>query len=171
MPSIEGNRVAIGVIRKPHGVKGGLKVTLFSIDLDRLRKMEQLFVNRNGLWDSLTLNSSQGYADYAMLGFEEIQDRTAAESYRNLRLYAEREEVPEPAEDEYYIDDLIGCDVVNTAGEILGSVSDVLTPGAHDVLVIRQDATEWMLPLVSEWVLSVDLDLRRIQVHQIEDVL
>jgi len=170
MQSTEVQRVAIGVIRKPHGVKGGLKVTLFSLDLDQLQELEQLFVNRDNTWVRLTQQSCQGYADYAIIRFNEIADRTEAETYQSLELFAEQELLPEPTDGEFYIKDLLTCQVVDQTGQLLGPVTDVLTPGAHEVLVIGAGATEVMVPLVSDWVIDIDLDQHLIQVHAPEEL-
>ncbi len=78
MHSVEVNRTAIGMVRKPHGIKGGLKVTLYTIDLDMLQSLEQLFVNMGNEWKQLTLRNCQGYDDFAILSFNEIPDRTDA---------------------------------------------------------------------------------------------
>jgi len=170
MYSAEVNRTAIGMVRKPHGIKGGLKVTLFSIDLDMLQDLGQLFVNTGNEWKQLTLKTSQGYDDYAILHFNEIQDRTAADQYRDREIYTVREELPELEEDEFYVDDLIGCEVVDEKGNVLGKVVEVLNPGAHDILRILQDENETLVPLVDEWVGEIDIDGRKIQVNSAEEV-
>ncbi len=170
MHSAEVNRTAIGVVRKPHGIKGGLKVTLYSIDLELLQELEQLFVNTGSEWKQLTLRNSQGYDDYAILSFNEIPDRTDAETYRGMEIYTLREDMPELDDDEFYIDDLIDCDVVDENHKNLGKVIEIISPGAHDVLLIQQGDQEMLIPLVDEWVVDIDLKDRRIQVNSAEVV-
>ena len=169
MYSVEVNRTAIGVVRKPHGIKGGLKVTLYSIDLDMLQNLEQLFVNTGGEWRQLTLRNSQGYDDFAILSFNEIPDRTEAESYRDKEIFTLRDDMPKLGGDEFYIDDLIDCEVVDENNKSLGKVTEIINPGAHDVLLIKQGDSETLVPLVDEWVVEIDLDGRRIQVNSVED--
>ena len=169
MHSTEVNRAAIGVVRKPHGIKGGLKVTLYSIDLDTLQNLEQLFVNMGSEWKQLTLRDCQGYDDFAILSFNEIPDRTEAESYRGREIYTLREDMPELSDDEFYIDDLIDCDVVDEHNKSLGKVIEIMNSGAHDVLRVKQGESETLVPLVDAWVVEIDLDGRRIQVNSIEE--
>lgn len=169
MQSAEVNRIAIGVVRKPHGVRGGLKVTLYSIDLETLQSLEQLFVNTGNIWKQLTLKSCQGYDDYAILGFHEIKDRTEAENYREMQIFSNRDELPEPDEDEFFIEDLIGCEVVDESNNPLGNVMEVMMPGAHEVLVVlNANGSETLIPLVKEWVTDVDLSAKRILVNSVE---
>ena len=170
MQSTEENRAAIGVVRKPHGVRGGLKVTLYSIDLNTLQNLEQLFVNTGNNWTQLSLKSCQGYNDYAILGFNEINDRTEAETYRDLELFTNRDDLPKLEDGEFYLDDLIGCEVVNEKLTSLGKVVEVLTPAAHEVLVVKQGGTETLVPLVDEWVVAIDTTARRIQVNSVEEL-
>ncbi len=170
MISAEVNRTAIGMVRKPHGIKGGLKVTLYSIDLDMLQNLEQLFVNSGNEWKQLTLSNCQGYDDYAILSFNEIPDRTEAESYRDREIFTLRDDMPDLGDDEYYIDDLIDCDVVDENNNNLGKVVEVLSPGAHDVLLIQDSDSETLVPLVEEWVVEIDIESRKIQVNSAEDV-
>ena len=120
MPANEVNRAAVGVVRKPHGVRGGLKVTLYSIDLDMLRSLEQLFVKTGNNWMQLTLNSSQGYDDYAILSFDEISDRNEAAVYRGQEIFTNRDDLPSLEDGEFYIEDLIGCEVVDEKQKLLG---------------------------------------------------
>ena len=169
MYSVEVNRTAIGVVRKPHGIKGGLKVTLYSIDLDTLQNLEQLFVNTGSEWKQLTLRNSQGYDDFAILSFNEIPDRTEAESYRDREIFTLRDDMPELSDEEFYIDDLIDCEVVDENNKNLGKVTEIINPGAHDVLLIKQGDSETLVPLVDEWVVEIDLDGCRIQVNSVED--
>ncbi len=171
MHSAEVNRTAIGMVRKPHGIKGGLKVTLYSIDLDTLQSMEQLFVNTGSEWKQLTLRNCQGYDDFAILSFNEIPDRTDAEMYRDREIYALRDDMPELSDEEFYIDDLIDCEVVDEKNNNLGKVIEILSPGAHDVLLIQQGDSETLVPLVDEWVVDIDLESRRIQINSPEEVV
>ncbi|MEA3288066.1 MAG: ribosome maturation factor RimM [Candidatus Marinimicrobia bacterium] len=168
MQLAEANRTAIGVVRKPHGVRGGLKVTLYSIDLDALQKLEQLFVNTGNNWQPLSLKSCQGYDDFAILSFNEISDRTQAENYRELELFTEREALPELDEDEFYLDDLVGCSVMDEQGRSLGKVVDILTPASHEVLVIHHGDKEILVPLVDKWVTDIDIKNSRIQINSVE---
>ena len=79
---------------------------------------------------------------------------------------ARREAFPETDDDEYYWADLIGLDVVNTAGERLGKVDSLIETGANDVLrVLDDDQTERLLPFVSAVVLAVEKDAGQIRVE------
>jgi len=145
-------------------------VSLYSIDLEMLQTLEQLFVNTGSDWKQLTLNSSQGYDDFTILNFNEIQDRTEAEAYRDQEIFTLRDDLPSLDDDEYYINDLVGCDVVNERNENLGKVIEILSPGAHEVLLISDGDSETLVPLVDEWIAKIDIQAKRIQVNSEEEL-
>jgi len=169
MHSAEVNRTAIGAVRKPHGIKGGLKVSLYSMDLEMLQSLKQFFVNTGSEWKQLTLRNSQGYDDFAILSFNEIQDRTEADLYRDREIFTVREDMPDLDKDEFYVDDLIDCEVVDENNKSLGKVTEILSPGAHEVLLIMQGDSETLVPLVDEWVVAIDLVAGKIQVNNAEE--
>jgi 16S rRNA processing protein RimM len=74
------------------------------------------------------------------------------------------EELPPPEEGEYYVTDLIGCEVVDAAGVRVGDLVGVEEGPAHDWLVICREEGESLLPMVSEFVREVDVAGRRIVV-------
>mgnify|MGYP002368946320 FL=1 len=79
---------------------------------------------------------------------------------------APRSVLPEPAEDEYYWADLIGLEVVNTAGERLGRVDGLIETGANDVLrVVGENGNERLVPFVSAVVLAVEKEAGQIRVE------
>ncbi|MCF7824793.1 MAG: ribosome maturation factor RimM [Candidatus Marinimicrobia bacterium] len=170
MQATEVNRIAIGVVRKPHGVQGGLKVTLNNIDLDTLRGMEQLFVKSGREWTQLSLKSIQGYDDYAILRFAEIENRNEADNYRDQVIYVDRDALPDQLRHEPAVDDIIGCQVEDENKLPLGIVEDILSTGAHEVLVVLSDAGETLIPLVDEWIVRIDLKDKFIQVRAFEEM-
>ena len=98
----------------------------------------------------------------------DVLDRTAAEALRGARIFVARSSFPTASTDEYYWVDLIGLDVVNRAGEAMGTVRELLSTGPQTVLVMdyMQDGKlqERMIPFVSAFVDNVDLKARRIRV-------
>ena len=96
----------------------------------------------------------------------DIGDRTAAEALRGARIFVPRSSFPSAASDEFYWVDLIGLQVFNRDGVLLGEVSDLIDNGAHSVLRVRAapDATERLIPFVAAYVDDVSLEAKRITV-------
>ncbi|MEJ0020336.1 MAG: ribosome maturation factor RimM [Acetobacteraceae bacterium] len=162
------NRILLGVIGRAHGVRGLVRVTSYADDLtaygplsdDRGRR----FVLR---W------RGEGVAELAeIVGGSEVKlpDRTAAEALTNTRLYVERARLPEPAEDEFYLADLIGMAARDTRQAVLGRVVAVHDYGAGASLEIQADDSRPLLvPFTRAAVPVVDLAARVVVVDPPEE--
>jgi len=93
---------------------------------------------------------------------EGVTDHDAAQALKGTKLYVPRAALPEPKEDEYYHDSLVGLDVRSLEGETLGTIQAVHNYGAGDILDIRapkeKDGGEIMLPFTREVVPEVNLE-------------
>jgi len=94
-----------------------------------------------------------------------VATRKAAEALKGTRLYTPRSRLPALVEDEFYHADLIGLEVVDSGGAVLGRVRAVADHGAGDILeIIRPGAAEILVPFTREAVPAVDLAAGRIVV-------
>ncbi|MGB0497997.1 MAG: ribosome maturation factor RimM, partial [Rubricella sp.] len=101
-----------------------------------------------------------------------ISTKEQADALRGVRLYAPRERLPDPGEDEFYHADLIGLDVFDTGGERLGRVRAIHDHGAGDLLEIAMgDKGEVLLPFTREAVPTVDIAAGRIVADPPEGLL
>jgi 16S rRNA processing protein RimM len=88
-----------------------------------------------------------------------IPDRSTAESMKGVLVGLPRDVLPATKTDEFYWSELIGLQVINAQGEVLGRVDGLLETGANSVLrVIADDKTERLLPFVASVVLTVERD-------------
>jgi 16S rRNA processing protein RimM len=87
-----------------------------------------------------------------------VDGREAAAALVGQDIYVARELLPPPGKDEYYWVDLEGLEVVTTEGVALGRVSHVFATGANDVVVVKDDTRERLIPFIQgSYVRSVDL--------------
>ena len=88
-----------------------------------------------------------------------VSDRNAAEAVVGLDIYVERSQLPPPAEGEFYWIDLEGLRVVNLEGADLGTVSYLFGTGANDVMAVRDDSRERLIPFVRpQFVTDIDFE-------------
>jgi 16S rRNA processing protein RimM len=154
----------VGYVARAHGLRGEVRVHLHAAGSTALFDVEQVFVG--GVPRRIV--SARAGSGAVLVLFEGIDDRAGAEALRGQPVAVRREDVP-LAEGEYFLADLPGCEVVTEAGEPLGAVVAV-EPGAQDLLVIQDEQVERLLPLVPEFVRSVDVAARRIVVELPEDL-
>jgi 16S rRNA processing protein RimM len=161
------NRILMGVIGRPHGVRGLVRITSYADDLTRYRPLSDDKDRRFALrW------RGEGIAEIAELieGEEvKVDDRSAAERLINVRLYVDRAQLPEPEEDEFYLADLIGLVAFDTSGAQLGRITAVHDYGAGASLEIVGE-TSSIVPFTRACVPEVHVAAGRITVALPEDV-
>ena len=165
MTMAEHTRIIVATVRKPHGVKGGLKASLHGIELIDLHPVKLLFVKNESGWQSFTVTQIQGTDAEPIIYLEGITSREDAETFRGQELWADEDDLP-PLEDfEFYVEDLEGCDVYDSEGVYFGKVTQVILNPEQDILEVRdEDGSENLFPFVEEWVESVDLAAKRVTV-------
>lgn len=119
-----------------------------------------------GPWQERRLARLKQHGEGLVAAFADVSDRGAAEALKGWWIGAPREALPATSENEFYWADLIGLTVVNTAGDVLGTVAGLIETGAHDVLrVVDAEHHERLLPFVAAVVLEVDREARCMRVE------
>jgi 16S rRNA processing protein RimM len=162
--------VVVGRVGKPHGLRGEVTVELRTDEPERrfgtgaaLRAERPRGVAAP--WPALTVASIRWHQSTLLVRFEELDDRTVAESARGLLLHATvpADESPDDPE-EFYDHQLVGLAAEDLGGRGLGQVTAVLH-GAQDLLQIRTpDGRDALVPFVSALVPEVDVDAGRVVV-------
>ena len=132
----EGRRIPLAAVAGAHGIKGEVRLKLFSDSAESLARYSKLFVG-GALHKLLGVRDS---GKGAIARFEGIVDRTAAEGLRGSLVEIDRAELPPLEEGEYYHADLIGLPCVDREGGALGSVVAVENFGAGDLLEVEDES-------------------------------
>jgi len=167
--------IEVGRITDAWGIKGWFKVLPYSADPEALfsSKRWYLLPAEKGAKTfvgpvKLAISEAKEHSDSVVAAAHDVPDRNTAEMLRGARIFVARSSFPSTAKDEYYWVDLVGLEVLNREGVVLGTVRELLTTGPQTVLVIgyEQDgkAHERMIPFVAAFVDDVDLAARRIRV-------
>ncbi|MDA0302587.1 MAG: ribosome maturation factor RimM, partial [Chloroflexi bacterium] len=161
-------RIAVGYVNGLWGMKGHVKVTALSTNPERLKAGSEVRVLGH-LTKIAEVVTPQGYP---IIKFQGHPDRTAAERLRGTYIEIDEADLPALPQDEYYVDDLVGLEVVTAAGESVGRLSEVLGTGANDVYVIaRPGQKDALIPAIGDVVLSVDLEAKRMVIDVIPGLL
>ena len=132
----DGRRIPLAAVAGAHGIKGEVRLKLFSDSSESLARQSKLFV---GGTPRRLLGVRDG-GKFAVARFEGIADRTAAEGLRGSLIEIDRADLPPLAEGEYYHADLIGLPCVDGEGRALGSVVAVENFGAGDLLEVEDES-------------------------------
>lgn len=137
-------RVTLAAIAGAHGLKGEVRLKLFTDDAEGLKRYKSFDAGGK----ALTLQAVRVATGGAIARFKEVTDRTAAEALRGIALTVAREALPPLAEGEYYHADLVGLPVVTPDGASIGTVLTIEDFGAGDILDIeRPDGKSFMAPM------------------------
>ena len=156
-------KLNVGRIGKAHGILGEATIEVRTDEAeDRFAIGAVLQTESHG---ELTVASARVHNGILLLGFEGIEERNAIEELRNELLYADVDiDAPGEDEDDYHVLQLIGCRAELEDGSTLGEVCDVLNLPGQDVLVIKGESGEVLIPFVRVLVPVVDIAGKRLTV-------
>lgn len=145
----------IGEVLKPQGIRGLVKVRPDTDDPARFLELEYVYVKKGGEYQKAAVEEVSVREDTVFLRLNGCLDRDTAEKQRGTLLYIDRQNAVELAENETFICDLIGCEVRDKSGRVLGKIRDVLQPGGNDVYVVKCPKGEMLLPALLHIVTDV----------------
>jgi 16S rRNA processing protein RimM len=155
-------RVHVGYVVRAHGLRGAVRVRPSSerapATAATLTTAGQVFLDDR----PFVLRKARVDKEELIVELEQVDDRDQAEALRGRVLTVAREALPQLAEDELYVADLVGCEVVDTSGRALGRVRGSMHNGAHETLILDGPRGEVLLPFVAPLVREVVLEDRRV---------
>ena len=169
------DRFQVGVITQTHGVRGEVKVFPLTDDISRFKNMKNLLLDggKDG-YISLEVENVRPQKNLVILKFKGIDNINDIEKYKGKGLYVTKDNRVELKKDEYFIADLIGCDVYTDEApeEKLGVISDVMETGANDVYDIQlEKGGNVLIPAIKDCVLKVDIENRRVDIHLMKGLM
>ncbi|MBO5412398.1 MAG: 16S rRNA processing protein RimM [Clostridia bacterium] len=147
------NRLIIGEVLKPQGIRGELKIKTFTDYPEDVKAFGTVYIDDKPY---KILSFRVGNDGAAYVGLRGIVDRNAAELYRGKKLEGDREDAPALEEGQYYIVDMIGLACETQDGEFLGTLKDV-TNLASDIYTLEKDGKNILFPAVKGVVVKVDI--------------
>lgn len=159
------NFVTIGKIGSTYGIKGWLKIQSYTEFNASILSFKPWYLSKDGQdWHPIEIEDGnlQGDRVFAKLvGYNNPEDARQLTGYL---IAIKREQLPALQENEYYWSDLIGLDVIDMQGKVLGKVIYLMETGSNDVLVIKGDK-EYAIPYIAGSVIKkIDIQQRIIQV-------
>lgn len=146
----------IGQVLRPQGIRGLVKVRPDTDDPGRYLELNTVYLLKDKEYLPVPVEEVSVRDDGVYLRLNNAQTRDDAEKQRDLLLYIDRAHAVSLNENETFICDLIGCRAVDTKGNEIGKVTDVMQPGGNDVYVIRTPKGEMLLPALKFVIPTVD---------------
>ncbi|ARP42187.1 Ribosome maturation factor RimM [Geobacillus thermodenitrificans] len=165
----------VGKIVNTHGIRGEVRViSRTDFPEERYKKGNKLYIfrERDSEPVEVTVKSHRVHKSFDLLSFEGYDSINDVEPFKGAMLKVPESQLGELNEGEYYFHEIIDCTVVTEAGETIGKVKEILTPGANDVWVVRrQDGTDALIPYIDDVVMHVDPERKIIIIRPMEGLL
>lgn len=153
-----------GQIVNTHGVKGELKIVPWCDSPEFLCQFSTLYIEGK----PIKVRSARVHVTNVLLQLEGVDDVNAAMRLKGKTIEIDRTGI-EPPSGRHFLADLMGLEVRDAeSGTVLGAVSDILTPPAHEVYVVRGGRHEYMIPAVDAFVVETNVDEGYLRVRLIE---
>lgn len=162
----------VGVIANTHGIKGEVKVYPTTDDKERFQTLKDAFIDTGNEKIPVKINSVRYFKNLVILKFKGINDINDVEKYKGMDLLVTRENAVPLSENEYYIADVLGAQVLLEDGSVFGTLKDVLQTGANDVYVVDSAKHgEVLLPVIPPCVKDIDVENKKITVSIMKGLL
>ena len=150
----------VGVITNSHGIKGEVKVFPTTDDIKRFDYLEEAVINTGKEYINVNVTGVK---------YDNINDIL---KFKGLDLLVSRENAIPLGEDEHFIVDLIGCNVVDEEKNYIGELVDVMETGANGVYVVKTpEGREVLFPVIEQCVLNKDIENKTITVHVMKGLM
>lgn len=162
----------VGVITSTHGVRGEVKVFPTTDDPERFEYLKNVMLDTGKTYLPLEIEGVKYFKQFVILKFKGINNINDIEKYKKMPLLVSREDAVELEEDEYFMADMIGMDVVTEDGAKFGVLKDIMETGANDVYVVESDKHgEVLLPAIKDCILEVNIEEQKMVVHIMDGLI
>ncbi len=157
--------VVLGRVSGLFGVRGWVKIHSHTSPRENILYYKRWNLSLDGKQLEVALSQGHRQSKGIVALIDGFNERTASEQLIGAEISVGRDELKSLKPGEYYWSDLIGCQVINLEGELLGEVEDMIETGANDVMVVKGEGGERLLPFVDPWLVEVELEKKRITVE------
>jgi len=166
--------VLIGRFTKPYGLKGHIKVQWYVDEIEDLRSFGHFFIEDRrvpGGYREVSFVELREYQKAYVARVAGMDDRTAAETLIGRAIYVREEEFPPLPEGEYYIKDILGCEVMYQ-GDVFGVVDNFFEVGQQTLFVIKMTSGKSLaVPYEKRYFSRVDVKQKRIDAEHLSELL
>ena len=145
--------IKIGVVAKPQGIRGELKITPYTDDVNRFNRLKSVIIDGK----TYSVTSSRACSDYAIISILGVNDRNTAELFRGKFLFVLRLDAIKPKDGSYFIVDIIGSTLIAEDKEI-GKIVDVTSLKTDVFTVLTVSGKIMRFPFLKDVIEKVDVE-------------
>ena len=167
-------KLRVGTIVTTHGLKGEVKVYPTTDEPERFYDLKKVWLDRSGKMENmiqLEVENVRFSKNLALVKFKEYDSIDDVMAIRKGELYVDRADAIPLAEGEYFVGDIIGCRVLDENDAELGTVKEFIETGAHDVMLVKTDGKDLMIPYCDPFIIEKAPEEGYIRVHLIPGLM
>jgi 16S rRNA processing protein RimM len=161
----------IGYIQKPHGLKGGVSITLDDEAPQNFDELETVFVEKNNRLVPHFIEAVSVRGDKAFVTFDDVKTPEQATAISKCAIYLPKSTRPKSGRGEFYDDEIIGFEVIDVEAGSLGNVTEIQEAGPNKLIAVDCDGKEVLIPIHSPFVKSINKAKKKISVELPEGFL
>ncbi len=150
--------ILIGAVTRAQGLKGALRVVPYLGAMEDYEGLRSVTLVTEGGREERKVRACRPHGKVLIVELEGLDDRDAAEACVGASLYADRSQLPDLEEGEFYKEDLLDAAVVTEEGAALGAVTGFIDTGSNDVLVVRDGPHTHLIPALRHVLVRLDRD-------------
>lgn len=165
--------ISIGKILNFHGIQGEAKIGYSKSQADFLSSLKSVLIKTENEYKTLNISSCRFNKNFAIMKFKEINSINDLLPYKGQLLFVEQKDLKDNlSDDEFLIEDLVGCEVFIQSGEKAGVVIGISNNGTNDYLNIKTKTKRTALvPFIKELVPEIDIDSKKVVISNIEGLI
>jgi 16S rRNA processing protein RimM len=161
-------QLVVGRIGRAHGVLGEATIEVQTDDPDIRFQIGNKLTLDDG--KQLTIRSSRWHNQILLLAFDGVTDRNQIEELRD-QLISSDVDLDLLAPGEYHFQQLIGCEVFQQNGELIGAVDEIVKLPGQDLLSVNRAGAQVLIPMVKQIIIEIDVSAKKIVVNPPEGLL
>lgn len=155
--------LVIGKIRRPHGVRGDVLMEIHTDFPERIQPGVVVYIGEQTQRHQIV--ARRNHREGLLIRLEGYTTPEAAGELRNQWVYVRADDRPPLEEGEYYHHEILGMMVFDETQGFIGWVREILSTGANDVLVVKNEqGGEQLIPFADDWIQDVDVAQKRLKV-------
>ncbi len=156
--------IAIGKIRRPHGVKGEVIFEPYPEYSLKLKAGKMVLIGKKK--EAYSLRSVRSMDRNYLIAFDSLTDCDQVSHMRNVEVFVQSTQLNRPRNTAHYPHEVLGMTVVDEQGKVIGSLVEVMVTGANDVYIVKNaEEDEVLLPAIETVILRVDEEEKVITVR------
>lgn len=164
------DKTLVGKIINTHGIKGNVKIYPYTDDPERFKNLDYLLIGDG--YKELKIVDMFIQKGFVYVRFEGYEDINRVLDFVNSNVYIYDKDRVKLPKDRYFISDIVGMEVYDMEGRLIGKVTDVIENLANDLFQVQKtDGTIFYLPAIKEFIKEIDVDKKVIIIDPIEGLL